>query len=198
MILFYVYLFSLALGGVLILASIFLGDSHGADTHVDGHLDVHTDIHVGDHAEGGDHDGDGWLPFVSLRFWTFALASFGLTGTLLHLLSIHPFASLAVSLVAGLGIGFGVATLFRYLKRGAATATTPARDLRGMDGLVLLSIGPGKIGKIRLRVDGQDVDLPANTRESTPLQTGTPALVVDVQDGVAEVVPMEKAATTAD
>ena len=83
-----------SLGGVLIVASIVLGDT---DTDVDLDVDADVDLDVG---LDGDQDalivlkdpGDAvadagiWLPFFSLRFWTFALAGFGASGLLLHLL----------------------------------------------------------------------------------------------------------------
>ena len=38
-----------------------------------------------------DVDGGLWLPFLSLRFWTFGLVCYGLTGILLHALVLHHY-----------------------------------------------------------------------------------------------------------
>ena len=71
-----VYLFCVALGGILILASILFGDADiEADVDVDADADLDQEISVE------------WsvLPFGSLRFWTFLVECFGLTGALLTL-----------------------------------------------------------------------------------------------------------------
>ena len=88
------YLGSLTLGGVFILTSIFFGD---ADTDVDAIMDLDMDLDLdADEAalavfqdpSDAISDTGTWIPFFSLRFWTFALASFGLAGTLLELLGV--------------------------------------------------------------------------------------------------------------
>ena len=43
------------------------------------------------------------------------------------------------------------------------------------------------MGKVRLLVDGQDVDLPARTADHHLLEPGRTALVVEIKDGVAVV-----------
>ena len=200
MILLGIYLFSLALGGVLIGASVFLGDHNDADADADADADVGDhDGDLGDHdteaTASGGHGMDAWLPFFSLRFWTFALASFGLTGSLLYLVGIRSVFTLAISLPMGFAIGFAVASLFRYLKKDAVGSLTSSRDLQGTDGRVLLAVGPSKTGKIRIRVAGQDVDLPAITREATLLEPDSRVLVVTVREGTAEVVAVSPEAT---
>ena len=85
-----IYLVTLIVGGVLVLVSVFLGDSD-TDADVAADIDVDADL---DLAAGADVDADGsldvglidalqaWLPFTSMRFWTFFAAFFGLTGSL--------------------------------------------------------------------------------------------------------------------
>ena len=238
-----IYLGSLALGGILIGASIVLGSSdsdadHDADADMDMDadadmdldadadmdLDADTDVdldadadvdmdadadvdmdadadadaetglvHAASHelAEAGSHPIlGGWLPFLSLRFWTFGLASFGATGALLVITVLPGTASLAVAAPTGFVIGTSVAWMFRYLKRSATGRVPTERALRGREARVLLTIRPGGLGKIRIEVQGPDVDMLARTKEATEIPINSQVLVIDVEDGVAEVIPM--------
>jgi hypothetical protein len=194
------YLGALGLGGVLILASVVLG---GGDHDSDAHGDVDHDADL-DHDHDHDHDlahghGDAahgvehaagagpWLPFLTMRFWTFALATFGLTGALLTLLDFSQLIAAPVSTVMGLGLGTGISWGFRQLRLSSPTGSTGMRNLAGRDGTVLLPISPGGLGKVRLLIDGQYVDVPARTRDAHKLGLKQSVIVVEVIDGVAEV-----------
>lgn len=190
------YVGSLALGGVLIAATIFLGD---ADTDVD--LDVDGDLDVGldaDHdaililKDPGDAmvDAGTWLPFFSLRFWTFALASFGASGVALHLLGVPAILGAVVSILLGLGIGTAAAWVFRQLQLNQPSGNVGMFDVRGTEATVLLSVGPDKVGKVRVLLDGQHVDLPARTQGDTTMNRNGKALVLSVEQGVAEITPV--------
>jgi len=211
------YLGALVLGGVLIGASIVMGGGDAdldadhdldfdadvdADVDVDADFDVDADADIdldGDVEVGQDVDhfveGDagGWLPFLSLRFWTFALMSFGLTGTLSQLLlDVARPVELGTSLAVGLAIGWAAAWAFRTLKRNTVTGQTQLTGLRGTEAIVLLPVGPDKTGKIRALVDGQAVDLMARTRDDALMARKEPVLVVSIDDGVAVVTPLRR------
>jgi len=193
---------SLALGGVLIVASIVLGDS---DTDVDLDADVDVDIDI-DGPGGLDGDQDGlmimkdpadaiadagtWLPFFSLRFWTFALATFGASGLLLHLLEVASFLAAGVSICLGGVIGTGAAYIFRQLQLVEPTGNVGLLEVSGTEATVLLNVGPDKMGKIRLRLDEQYIDLPARTQSETTLHRDEKALVLKVKDGIALITPV--------
>ena len=130
-----IYIGSLALGGILIVASIVLGDTDtDADLDVDAGLDVDPDLDIG---LDGDQDAililqdpadaivDAgiWLPFFSLRFWTFALASFGASGARLSVLGATGFLAAGVSVCIGGVIGTGAAWIFRQLQLVEPTGT---------------------------------------------------------------------------
>jgi hypothetical protein len=244
-----IYVFCLALGGVLIVASIALGGHghDGAEHHIEiGHADHDLgqgdhdlgqgdhdlgqgdhDLGQGDHDLGqGDHDvghadhdvghadhdvahagqgalqtghsagpviaaagswSDSLLVFLSIRFWTFLLAALGLTGLLLDLLGFPAAVSAPVAAVTGLGCGFGVTRIFDYLRRSTMGTTVSVRGLAGSEGVVVLQVRPGKLGKVRISMEGPDIDLPAITRDEGTLAIQTRVLVVAVRDGVAEV-----------
>ena len=194
------YLGSLALGGILIVASVVFGDGDsGGDPDFAADIDLDLDVGL-----DGDHDaiailadpsdavaGAGtWLPFFSLRFWTFALAAFGLSGAALHALGVTGLLGLAVSVLLGGGVGTGAAWTFRQLQLTEVTGNVGMRDIRGSEATVLLSVGPEKMGKVRSVVDGQHVDLPARTRCEDIMNREEKALIVSVDDGVAEITPV--------
>jgi hypothetical protein len=193
MILLAVYIGCLVLGGILIGASVL-----GVSKDVDGDGDVDAvDMahdHDHDHLHLADKDAPGALvasTVLSLRFWTFALASFGMTGLLLELLGVPAVAGLPVSLVTGVGIGAAVATGLRMLARDTVSSAVGTRQLGGRDAEVVLALGPGKIGKVRLTHQGQTLELPATTREARRIERGERVLVVEVVNGRADVTPAE-------
>ena len=172
-----VYLAALAFGLVLIGASVLQGDGDGHDS---GQGDGHGD---------GDADHGAFLTnLLSLRFWTYALGAFGMAGTALSLLGVEPALHVPVSVVLGGVVGAGVAALFRSLGRGAATGPASTEAFLGSEGEVVLPLLPDGLGKIRLHVGEQDVELPARTG-SDPIQIRERVVVVRFRDGIAEVEP---------
>jgi len=239
-----VYLGCLALGGVLILASLLLGGvAHELGSDADAHLDLEAggepgldldgdgipevdvdadadvDMDVEADAEldasadldGGGSDlaghlgalqheaaeaGGAWLPFLSLRFWTFSLATFGATGALLDLFDFPSLVSAPASALTGAATGFAVAWAFHRLKTERVSGDTGLRSLTGREGRLLLSVGPDKLGKVRVATGGGDVDLPARTQDGRPIPVRETVLVVDVKDGVAQVTSLPAGAPT--
>lgn len=202
-----VYLGCLALGGLLILASLFMGGGdHDADTDAPADLDADADADVEIEAEveaeveveapGLDKDvslkdtvagGASWLPFLSLRFWTFALATFGGAGALLDLLGFSDLVAAPSALATGLGVGLAVSWAFHRLRHERVTGDVGLRQVAGREGTLLLPVAPDKTGKVRVLIDGQDVDLPARTQDGRRLELREKVLVVSVHDGIAEV-----------
>ena len=208
MTLFALYAGCLLLGGILIGASM-LGGGKDADAQADGPDGDTGDVgHDHDHDVGHDHTHDhdlanahdghakvveassgGMLAatLLSLRFWTFAMASFGMTGALFTLLDIQPILGFVLATVTGGGVGFGVTTLLRNVSRETVSSALDARSLRGRDADVVLAISPSKLGKIRLTHNGQTIELPATTREPHLFERSVRVIVVDVVGGTAEI-----------
>ena len=195
------YLGSLALGTVLIGASIIFGDADtDADVDFDGDMD-------GDVFGGGlDVDADDllimkdpgdaiagagtWLPFLSLRFWTFAVAAFGASGSLLYLLGVTGLIGIVSSLFMGLAIGTGASWVFHQLQLTQVSGNVGMFDVQGKEATVLLPVGPNKMGKVRVILDGQTVDLPATTQAEDLIEREAKALVLQVEGGVAQITPV--------
>lgn len=186
----YVYLFTFALGGLLLLASIFLGDKdggHEVSHEADGPSNPSSLAHDGD----GDHGAVAGLftAFLSLRFWMFFLAFFGLTGLVLDGLDIVQNSTVGLALALGMGLLTGQLTVFvfRRLAHSETSTAAGAHDYIGKSGRVLVAIAAGSLGKLRLTLKGTTVDVLATTDEERPFATGEEALVIQMNDTTAVV-----------
>lgn len=167
---------------------IDLDVDHDVDLDVDHDVEGALDVAHGGVLDGVDPEGV-WLPFLSLRFWTYAAAGFGITGGLLTWLG--TLAEPAVGLAAGgtgLVAGLAMSYAMRALKRGEAHGHIGLRDYQGSEGVVLVAIQPGGTGKIRTRVRGEEIDLLATSDAAEPLTAGAPIIIIDMVGAQAKVV----------
>lgn len=197
------YLAALGFGTTMILVSLLLGGGDkdfDKDLHVDKDLQLDKDLHVG---EDLDHDGQldkagpdqavdkvggfsaWWL--LSLRFWTFGLATFGLTGTLLSFLPVPEMLTTVVATSTGLGLGFGAARLFRYLNRDEVSGDTEFGRFAGEEARVMVAIRAESPGKIAISSLSGRVEMLATTRDPDPIEAGSTVIVAAVTGGVADV-----------
>lgn len=185
------YLIALALGGTLLLASLFLGGEHDAGAPGEVSPDMDADLSAGDAdmdaGEGGELGADvalAWLPVASMRFWTFFLAFFGLTGTILTLGGVVASAVITGVIAGGVGYacGMGVVQVIRRMRATQTDSTAGADDYIGETALVMVSVARGKTGKVRLEVKGRTVDLLAETEDERPFAARERALVYAMND----------------
>jgi membrane protein implicated in regulation of membrane protease activity len=180
------YLAALIVGfGTIALQLVMSGDSDsGADVHAGG--DVHVDADHGD--SHGLHADGGFLPiFVSLRFWTFLLLAFGLSGTLLHYLDLaNPMIVLPIAAVLGVVSGLVASLTFRALGRSEANSAASTRETVGQVGKVLIPLDKNSRGKVRIELKGQTVDLLATT-DDEGLEAGQMVLIEEVRETTAHV-----------
>ena len=186
----YLYLFSFALGGILLLASIFLGDKDGGGHDGDADADAGPSQGI-DHGVVDSHGSVAGLftAFLSLRFWMFFLAFFGLTGLTLDgldLIESSPVA-LVISLAMGLVTGQVTVAVFRSLSASETSTAASAHDYVGKSGRVLVSFGPGSLGKLRLTLKGTTVDVLATSDDERPFTSGDEAMVIQMNDTTAMV-----------
>lgn len=201
MILLSVYASALVFGGIFVAASALGFDkSHDAAVHAEVELSSSDHDHDHDHGAQPTEIGEAGAllaTFLTFRFWTFALASFGLAGTLMSVLKVSGWVSLPSSLLAGLGIGFAVATLFRLANKRQVGTIADVQQLLGREGTVLLPVTADKAGKIRVVHDGQTLDLLARTRDAHHFARGERVLVVDMKAGEATITTPNPAAAPA-
>jgi len=208
-----IYLVSAGFGVALIAASVFLGgddmdmdaDSDldfdvdaDVDVDVDVDADVHADIGLEADAPGslelattqgadGVHSSGILVPFLSMRFWTYGLGSFGVTGAVLDTLGQPLLVHLPAAGGLGLVLGYSAAWGFRALQGAVVDSTSHASKLSGLEANVLLPLGPDRRGKIRVQAHGQTLDLPADTREDRILAPGERVLIIAARNGIATV-----------
>lgn len=186
----YLYLFSFALGGILLLASIFLGDKDGGGHDGDADADAGPSQGI-DHGVVDSHGSVAGLftAFLSLRFWMFFLAFFGLTGLALDGLDLLASSPLAfvLSLAMGLLTGQVTVAVFRSLSASETSTAAGPHDYIGKSGRVLVSFGPGSLGKLRLTLKGTTVDVLATSDDERPFTSGDEAMVIQMNDTTAMV-----------
>ncbi len=191
-----VYLFSLVVGlGVLLvqIAAGGKGDADGGDGHHDagdgGGKALAKDVGGRDLATTGAGTGAGDIVafFLSLRFWIFALLGFGMSGSLMHLFALAgPLVVFALAFGSGMSSGVFASLAFRFVARSSASSTGDVSHAGGSIGRVLVPIGKDKVGKVRIVLKGQSVDILARS-DGDEIARGDHVLVEDVEGDVARV-----------
>jgi len=191
------YLYCAVIAGTLlvlqvVLSLIGLGEHFHFD-HVDHIPDPHFD--VGGHADGFDHAGGRFVGLFSFRAIVAAVTVFGLAG-LAGQQVFGPVQAFAVAIVAGGGVMYLVAALFRQLMRLHSEGSADIESAVGASATVYLSV-PGNnsgMGKVTVRLEGQTVEYRAVTSLVQGIDTGTAVVITSVAGpGVVEVaVPVEQ------
>lgn len=183
------YIFSLVVGGGLLALNLF-GDFLDSDVDADAGIDLDGDA---DAISGGSEI----AKLLSLRSLVYALFGFGGAGLVLHLIWAGAQPLLTALIAGGMGLGSGalVSTVFGYLKRTEAGEIQGERALVGLSGKIVMAIGDGETGAVRIRSGERQyqmrarADLPSGAARA--LEAGRAIVVVDVKDGVALVTPIE-------
>lgn len=178
MIMLYVFVGALVLGGILLGASILVGDGHGD-------VDDITDLHVHVDAEGIDVIVGA---FRSIRFWTFFTTFFGLTGVALSGLQLIDSSILTTLVAVGMGVfaGYAAVLAFRTMDRKESNSMAAEGDFVGKTGRLLVGVAPGNLGKIRVQVKGATVDLLAKSDDET-IGVGDEAIIIEMDGTIARV-----------
>lgn len=120
-----------------------------------------------------------FLPFLTVRFWTFGSTFFGLFGTLGTWLGVASSGiTLALSVVAGALSGGVASYVIHRLKSSAADSSVRDADWEGATADVLLPITSDRQGKVRVTLKGRTLDIRAVSR-GRDLGPGDRALVVE-------------------
>jgi hypothetical protein len=179
------YVVALGIGGTLVLASLIMGGKDTDQDHDHGHDSDKDHEHGHDHDKAGamvlagetgmvPHDAGGaadavsaLLPVTSIRFWTFFLAFFGLTGMTLTAAALGPGVIANALLSTGVGYlsGLSVVSVGKRLKKASTDSTVGHGDYVGATAVVTLPVAKGKTGKVRLELKGRTVELMADTED---------------------------------
>ena len=158
----HIYLGAVAFGVTLLVASLFFHG--GKDT---------------DHA----HDSDvaswvGWAPVTSIRFWMFLFLFGGIAGQVLLRVESETVAAIGAVSVGWIS-GAVAVTVIRVVSKRSVSSAVTTKQLVGATGTLLLPVGAGKPGKVRIALGDRSEDYVANVVEDGgDLPSGTSVLIV--------------------
>lgn len=156
-----IYLGAVAFGVTLLVASFLLG---GKDTD---HGAAHADV------------GLTWAPIGSLRFWVFVFTFGGGAGLALSLMHTSSLVTGVAAATIGWVAGVLAVTVVRSMAKHSVSSDVVASELVGVTGELILPVGPGQPGKVRVEIKGRAEDFVANiVDDAGVLPTGTTVLVV--------------------
>jgi hypothetical protein len=184
----YAYLFALIVGLGILSAQALLG-AKDTDADGDGHPDHHTGKeHLAEGAGEGSWAHDALAMFMSVRFWVFAAMAFGLSGSLLHYATgVNAIATAITATVLGLVSGCAAALTFRYLSRtSSAHAANSGLAAVGRIGRVIVPCPANGVGKVRIEIGGETVDLMARSG-GLRIERGDSVLIEEVEGEIAQV-----------
>jgi membrane protein implicated in regulation of membrane protease activity len=171
--------------GVIGVAMILFGAVSGL---FDSHFDLGHDT--------PDHPGEvdlGLIPFLSLKFWTYFFAGFGLLGIVLTVFKLVP-ATQVILFSAGMGIvlGMSVHILMRYARKNQSGFVPSVGDIQGASGKVLVVIRPSEEGKVRLNIGGEQIDFIALSETGDEIPVGSKIVVTGRNNTTVRVANVSK------
>ncbi len=146
---------------------------------------------AGDGFHDADHGGE-WALF-SLRTLAFGSLAFGAMGLLGYYARWPSPVTVGVAALSGIGVWFGVAALFRYLRRSQSGALIADASWLGSEAELVMPFGRDGVGRISLTHGGQVIELAARraaSHETTPVASFRRCRIDDVEDNTAVVVPL--------
>jgi hypothetical protein len=190
-----IYYVALLTGGVLVFGSAMSGiGSDVSDLDLDIDVDIDGDFGTEPfYGGGGDtdlglddgiHVGDalaGWMPILSLRFWTFFGTFFGAAGAALSAMTaLNPVLILSIAIGFGYGLGLSATRLIAKLQSRTVCSRLTEDDYYGQTGRVLIAIGATEMGKVRLHIRGRAVDCFAISQDAERFAAGDSIQVLDI------------------
>ncbi|HJR62646.1 MAG TPA: hypothetical protein VJ803_03030 [Gemmatimonadaceae bacterium] len=170
------YIFSLVLGGGLLLLGIF-GGEHDHDVSGD------TDHHLGG------------MEIFSLRTLTYFLFAFGGVGVGLSLAAGGLWSGLILGAAAlsGAAVAGVSAAVFGYLRRSGSGDRSGDTSFVGLTGKVLVPFSSTGLGKVQVQRGPRTIELAARPLESgeVPPHQWKSVVVVEMRGGTALVAPVD-------
>lgn len=164
------YLFFFAVGAPLLLWMVFVGD--------------------GD-SDGVGFDGDSDLTVVPLSAVAAFMATFGGIGVIGQLTGAGFLATLILSIVLAVGVGYASHRLFKWIKTPGASSEVTDAELEGKIARVSLPISDEFRGKIVVNAAGAREQMTAAPVDGSSMAVGDPVVIVRIEQGVALVARME-------
>jgi membrane protein implicated in regulation of membrane protease activity len=150
------------------------------------------DDHVIHHEGDASGDGDAGARLLSIQGVSAFLMMFGLVGLALLRQSGFPSViAMTLALAAGLGSMWGIAQVFRLMRRLQSSGTLDLRRAIGKEGVVYLTVRPGQGGQVQLTVQGRLGVFEARAEGEREIATGQNVRVTDVRAGLLVVEPIQ-------
>jgi len=185
------YVFCLIIGGAFVALSAFAG-LDGVDFDQDFEPDLEIIDQENKQGNTSYHRPRRrlWLPFFSLKFWTFSSCFFGLTGILLSNISpsLSPTIIAIISIIVGILCGTIMAYVLHTLKNRPANSLVRSDDLQGLSGTVEIPFDKNSKGKIRVTVKESMVEFIAFSEENREFTKGEKVFIVGVENNRVWVV----------
>jgi len=190
------YLFSVILGGGLLLLSL-LGNVFGGgnlDLEIEGDLDLAVDDLE---LEGGTDTDHAASKILSIRTLTYSLFGFGATGWLLTTGGAGAAAPTTIAYAAfgGLISGTLVNRAFAWLRRTETGLLEADDTLAGLPGRIVLPLGVESVGSVAIERGGRRRTFRAlphpSAEEKGNLDSWKHVVVVEMKNGVAYVAPSD-------
>lgn len=150
---------------------------------------------------GGDTDGDldsgsdalKWLSLRGLSYFAFVCGGVGaaLTATW-HVATTPIIAALAVG--SGAAVSWLASAVFRYLRRTDSGARDSDDAFIGLSGRIVVPFGESGTGKVLVTRVDRSFEMLARPFDgaTTPPATWSSVIVVEIQNGIALVSPLEE------
>ena len=178
---FSLYLFSLIVGGGLIVYSL----TGGHDSHHDAGGGHGHDTH--------GHDAVKWFSLRNLTYFLFVFGGIGAALTKTWAGAAWPLV-LLFAVVGGLGVGALVSLAFDYLSRTDSGARDSEQSFVGLTGTVSLPIAPGGMGKVLVQRGDRTYELIARPQDAGAAKNASKwksVIVVEMGRGTALVTPLD-------
>ena len=188
-----VFIGSFLFGLVFLLITAFAGagHSHALAHHV--HVDTHVH-HVGDmqHTSSGANAHTSHFSlfaFINPTTIVFFLLGFGLCGYIFHTVSLALPLTLILALISGLVFATLLLMLVaRVFSDSEGESMQDVSDRTGLLGKVIMTIQPNALGEILyVSPGGMRKSIPARSIRGTRLERDQEVVVVNYQQGIAEV-----------
>ncbi len=211
----WIYAAAALFGGIFLVPMLLSGlDIGGADFEGGGELeaggldldaDVEVEVDVGGDVEldgesGGGFDAVGGGPLgaifaslVSFRTIVFFTAFFGLVGLVLSALDYGSVLTFVTSTLVGGFASVSNSVLFGLVRSSEATSQISDRTLEGRPGVVVLPMGDGHPGRVRIDLGGQPhymVARPVDDGMEQRFDVGASVVVVEIENGTAMVTSL--------